>query len=98
MTRNEVSDLRPERDQADGGGQCSGLESFEGQGTGAAVADFGRDGKLDIYLTSVSGGASRLYHNNGDGTFTNIARQAGVALSAYSRPRRSSPMAPPCAD
>src|SRR5438876_386797 len=35
----------------------SGLESFEGEGTGAAVADFDRDGKLDLYVTSLRNGA-----------------------------------------
>ena len=34
----------------------SGLEVFEGDGTGVAVADFDRDGKLDIYMTSLRQG------------------------------------------
>src|SRR3954471_23501561 len=36
----------------------SGLESFEGDGTGAAVADFDNDGHLDVYITSLRKGAS----------------------------------------
>ena len=32
----------------------SGLEIFKGWGTGAAVGDYNRDGKLDVYLTSVA--------------------------------------------
>src|ERR1700733_13010856 len=40
--------------------QGSGLETFEGDGTGVAVADFDRDGKLDIYMTSLRKGGSRL--------------------------------------
>src|SRR5690349_2234207 len=39
----------------------SGLGSFKGTGSGIAVADFDRDGKLDVYLTSVRGAESRLY-------------------------------------
>ncbi len=55
------------------------------KGKGASVSDFNRDGWLDIYETSAgpsSGGATpghhKLYRNNGDGTFTNVAAAAGV--------------------
>src|SRR5207244_10018120 len=63
----------------------SGLETFQGAGTGAAVADFDRDGKPDVYLTSVRGGASRLYRNNGDGTFTDVSAKAGVLIETPAR-------------
>ncbi len=63
----------------------SGLESFEGEGTGAAVADFDGDGKPDLYLTSVRGGASRLYRNNGNGTFTDVSARAGVLVKTPAR-------------
>ena len=63
----------------------SGLEAFEGDGTGAAVADFDRDGKLDVYLTSLRKGASRLFRGNGDGTFTDVSARAGVLLNAPAR-------------
>ncbi len=58
----------------------SGLENFEGEGTGAAVADFDRDGILDIYLTSLRKGASRLYKGKGDGTFVDVSAKAGVLV------------------
>src|SRR5690242_938749 len=48
--------------------KSSGLEVFEGDGTGVAVADFDHDGKLDIYMTSLRKGASRLFKGKGDGT------------------------------
>jgi len=54
----------------------SGLESFKGAGTGAAVADFDRDGKADVYLSSLRGGASRLYKGKGDGTFVDVSKAA----------------------
>jgi hypothetical protein len=63
----------------------SGLEAFQGDGTGAAVADFDRDGKLDVYLTSLRKGASRLFKGNGDGTFTDVSAKAGVLLNAPAR-------------
>ncbi|GDY23302.1 hypothetical protein LBMAG56_46490 [Verrucomicrobiota bacterium] len=63
----------------------SGLESFAGEGTGAAVADFDHDGKLDVYLTSLRQGASRLFRGNGDGTFTDVSEKAGVLLKTPAR-------------
>lgn len=63
----------------------SGLEGFEGAGTGIAVADFDRDGILDLYVTSVRGGASRLYQGKKDGTFVDISARAGVLLKDPAR-------------
>ncbi|MBI2803922.1 MAG: CRTAC1 family protein [Planctomycetes bacterium] len=63
----------------------SGLESFAGDGTGVAVADFDRDGKLDIYMTSLRKGASRLFKGKGDGTFIDISEKAGVLLKTPAR-------------
>jgi hypothetical protein len=63
----------------------SGLESFEGDGTGVAVADFDHDGKLDIYMTSLRKGASRLFKGKGDGTFLDVSAQAGVLLQTPAR-------------
>src|SRR5256714_579493 len=63
----------------------SGLENFEGDGTGIAVADFDRDGILDVYVTSLRKGASRLYKGKGDGTFIDVSAQAGVLLQTAAR-------------
>ena len=46
---------------------------------GVAVFDFDRDGDLDFYLTSEAGHPNWLYRNEGDGTFTDLAEQAGLA-------------------
>lgn len=49
----------------------------------ATLADIDHDGDLDLYIANgvseASGEANALYRNNGDGTFTDIATQAGVA-------------------
>lgn len=55
------------------------LPRIADMGAGVAVADFDRDGWPDLYVTdSAEGGKNRLYHNNHDGTFTDVAEQAGV--------------------
>jgi hypothetical protein len=59
------------------------------QGTyalGVLVADFDNDGWPDIYVANDST-SSALYRNNRDGTFTDIAIEAGVAYSADGKPQ-----------
>jgi enediyne biosynthesis protein E4 len=53
---------------------------------GVLVADFDNDGWPDIYVANDSS-SSALYHNNRDGTFTDIAIEAGVAYSADGKPQ-----------
>jgi len=49
-------------------------------GAAVSIVDFDRDGWPDIYVTnSAIGSKNALYHNNHDGTFTNVAEQMGVA-------------------
>ena len=52
-----------------------GAEGLYGQGV--AVGDFDNDGYPDILVTGY--GHTILYHNNGDGTFTDVTAKAGVA-------------------
>lgn len=52
-------------------------------GVGVAVGDFDNDGWPDLYVTNLTGG-NRLYRNNHDGTFTDVAAAAGVALGGWS--------------
>ncbi len=51
-------------------------------GMGVAVGDFDNDGFEDIYVTGFGG--NTLYHNNGNGTFSDVTAQAGVAASGWS--------------
>jgi hypothetical protein len=61
---------------------------IEANGSGVCLLDYDNDGWLDIYLVSgstydaESGKAApphaALFHNNHDGTFTNVAEKAGV--------------------
>jgi hypothetical protein len=44
---------------------------------GAVFADYDNDSDLDLYVAN-DGGDNRLFRNNGDGTFADVARQAGV--------------------
>ena len=46
-------------------------------GQGVAVGDFDNDGYPDLYVTGY--GRAILYHNNGNGTFTDVTAKAGVA-------------------
>ncbi len=49
-------------------------------GFGVAVADFDNDGWMDFYATSAKAGSlNHLYRNNHNGTFTEVAKQFGVA-------------------
>jgi hypothetical protein len=65
---------------------------IETTGTGVAVFDYDNDGWPDIFivngttLESVPGAdapTSHLYHNNHDGTFTDVTAKAGVSHSGW---------------
>lgn len=50
----------------------------EQAGMGVAIADFDEDGRLDIAKTNFSDDAPNLYHNNGDGSFSDIVNASGL--------------------
>jgi hypothetical protein len=65
----------------------------EDMGSGAAWGDYDNDGYSDLYVVDVAGpltdtpeqlahspGGNRLYHNNRDGTFTDVTKKAGVGF------------------
>lgn len=58
---------------------AAGLNSFEMAG-GSIIDDFDNDGRLDVVTSSMQDCAPLHFnHNNGDGTFTDRAVQAGLA-------------------
>jgi enediyne biosynthesis protein E4 len=59
--------------------KASGIAAHPGKGMGAAFADFDADGFTDIYVANDSMRAF-LFRNQGDGTFREVALEAGVAL------------------
>jgi hypothetical protein len=48
-----------------------------GYGVGAVAGDYDDDGRTDLYVSNF--GPKVLYHNNGNGTFTDATQEAGVA-------------------
>jgi enediyne biosynthesis protein E4 len=54
----------------------------EQAGMGVAVADYDCDGWLDIFKTNFTDDTCNLYHNNGDGTFSDVTFPSGIAVNS----------------
>jgi hypothetical protein len=62
------------------------LKTYGTYGLGVVAADFDNDSWPDIYVANDSAPAA-LYHNNRDGTFTDIGVEAGAAYSSDGKPQ-----------
>ncbi len=56
-------------------------DGHEQAGMGLGVADYDCDGWFDIFKTNFADDTSNLYHNNGDGTFTDLSFNSGVGIN-----------------
>ncbi len=74
------------------GGDISKKYIVETTGSGVAFIDYDNDGWLDIFLVNGSrlqgfapkqNPSNQLFHNNRDGTFTNVTERAGVSRSGW---------------
>ncbi len=58
----------------------AGIAGHIGRGMSVAFADYDNDGFTDVFVTN-DNLPNFLFHNRGDGTFEEVALQAGVALT-----------------
>lgn len=74
------------------GGKNTSTYILESTGTGVVIFDYDNDGWPDIYLVNGtrleaapggSGPTGHLYHNNHDGTFTDITERAGLRATGW---------------
>ncbi|HEY0529190.1 MAG TPA: VCBS repeat-containing protein [Gemmatimonadaceae bacterium] len=65
----------------------AGVADTTGWKTGVTMADVNGDGRIDIYVSAVDylgeHGRNALFINNGDGTFTDRAKQYGLDFAGY---------------
>jgi len=73
-----------------------GSRITEDMGSGAAWIDYNDDGYQDLFIVNISGSmdlnreefmnspaTTKLYRNNGDGTFSDVTEQSGLKLRMY---------------
>ncbi|MBV9674739.1 MAG: CRTAC1 family protein, partial [Acidobacteriaceae bacterium] len=63
----------------------SGIAAKKGRALGVAFNDYDRDGFADVFVAN-DGMEQFLFHNNRNGTFTEVATEAGVSLSEDGKP------------
>ena len=56
-------------------------DGHEQAGMGLGVADYDCDGWFDIFKTNFADDTSNLYHNNGDGTFSDLSFNSGLGIN-----------------
>jgi len=66
--------------------KAAGVGTANAKALGVAPYDFNGDGKIDLVVANDTA-PNNLYRNNGDGTFTDVAVEAGVAVNEAGRSR-----------
>jgi enediyne biosynthesis protein E4 len=61
--------------------QKAGVGGGTSFGMGVAAGDYDNDGYQDLFVTAY--GRTTLYHNNGDGTFSDVTIRAGLAMAGW---------------
>jgi hypothetical protein len=69
-------------DTAEDVGVALNEDGREQAGMGSTAADYDGDGQLDLFKTNFSDDTSTLYHNNGDGTYTDMTFPAGLGINS----------------
>ena len=64
--------------------QEAGVSNPRGRGLGVVWGDYDNDGFLDLYVANDTN-ENYLFHNNRNGTFTDVAFYAGCALSEHGK-------------
>lgn len=92
LSSNEGRDLRGKLSNKlyrnNGDGSLTDVTDKAGVGgngvysSGCSAADYDNDGHVDLYVLNY--GRNILYHNRGDGTFTDVSKQSGLDDSRYS--------------
>ena len=88
-TTPDIAGLAPEGDDKNGlfrnngdgtftnVAEDAGVTDAAGRGNGGCAADYDNDGDQDLFVANW--GASKLFRNDGDGKFTDVAESAGLA-------------------
>ncbi|HWC99652.1 MAG TPA: FG-GAP-like repeat-containing protein [Candidatus Sulfopaludibacter sp.] len=64
--------------------KAAGISESAAFGTiGVALGDYDKDGRLDILFNGLDPAPNRLYHNDGNWHFTEVAKKAGVAQGPH---------------
>jgi enediyne biosynthesis protein E4 len=65
------------------GGDTAKQYIIETTGSGVAFIDYDNDGYPDIFVVSGQGGTNRMYHNGGNGHFTDVTAALGLTSSGW---------------
>ncbi len=59
----------------------AGVGGGDGYGVACSAADYDGNGNIDLFVCNYGGNI--LYHNNGNGTFTDVTKKAGLSMPQW---------------